>query len=101
MKDFCVQLKAAGLNGWIIQTEESLTKVRECLDIVETEEKDLGRVYEGGAKQQWEVGFQDGVGQVREHVEKMGKLILAVNETAQDLVRLELKMVGMANDLRV
>ena len=89
MGDWNIQLKAADLNGWIISVEESLTKVRDFLAVLEQEERGLKNVFDSGARLQWERGFQDELVQIREKIAEMEEITLWVEELARDLTRLE------------
>lgn len=94
MGDWNIQLKAADLNGWIISVEESLTKVRDFLAVLEQEERGLKNVFDSGARLQWERGFQDKLTQIREKIAEMEEITLWVEELARDLTRLEKSLIA-------
>ncbi|MCI8614352.1 hypothetical protein D7V94_10195 [Parablautia intestinalis] len=99
MGDWNIQLKAADLNGWIISVEESLTKVRDFLAVLEQEERGLKNVFDSGARLQWERGFQDELVQIREKIAEMEEITLWVEELARDLTRLEKSLIAEAEGL--
>ncbi|NBJ93588.1 hypothetical protein [Parablautia muri] len=100
MGDWSIQLKTAGLNGWIVSIEENLTMVKDFLDILEQEEKALKRVFDSEARLQWEKVFQDGIAEIREKMIEMEKITLSVEELAQTLTELEKSMVSEAEGFR-
>lgn len=96
MGDWNIQLKAAGLNGWIMSVEESLTKVKDFLAVLEQEEQGLKTVFDSGARLQWEKGFQNEITGIREKVAEMEEITLWAEELARTLIELEKSMISEA-----
>ncbi len=98
MGDWSIQLKTAGLNGWIISVEEKLTKIKDFLAILEQEERELKNVFDSLARLQWEKGFQDRIAKIWEVMMEMEEIILSVEELALTLIELEKGLILEAED---
>lgn len=99
MAEWKIQLKAAGYNKWLSFMEEQLTGVRDQLDILEKEEKQLSGIWQSDAEKQWKQEFFRELTKVREALKGMEELLLDTGEEAKMLVRLEKSMITAAEGL--
>ncbi len=100
MGDWNIQLKTTGLNSWIMEVEEKLTKVKDFLDVLEQEEQSLKKVFDSQARVTWEKVFQSHMDRLRGRAGEMERLTLMVEEAAWSLAELEKSMVAQAEEVR-
>lgn len=94
-----IQLKTRGLNQWMLEAEQSLTEVRDLLDILETQEAQLGNVWKSSAMELWENEFHLLLIKVRRRLKEMQKLILCLHEAARTLAQAEKEMESIINGI--
>lgn len=87
-----IQLKTKGLNQWILEAEQSLTEARDLLDILETQEAQLGNVWKSSAMELWEEEFWLLLTKIRRRIKEMQKLTLRLHEAACTLAQVEKEM---------
>ncbi len=96
-----IRLNSAALEKWIEDMEQKLTALRDLLDILETEEKGLKSIWDGGAMGQWERRFGELMQQLRECFGKIRELLAGINESAYALAKLEAEMTDEAEKLSI
>ncbi|MBD5548079.1 MAG: hypothetical protein HDQ97_11880 [Lachnospiraceae bacterium] len=84
-----VQLKTKGLEQWVEETEQKLTRVRDLLDVLEMEEDTLKNVWKSNAMQQWEREFYFLLAGIRMQVKEVQKRMLVLGEMADSLIQIE------------
>lgn len=94
-----IQLLSAGFCGWMESEEMSLSKVRDELGLLESQERRLSGIWESGAKQQWEEGFWRELSQVRQSVDDMMGLLQKTQQAAEELFQIEKGLMGEAEKL--
>lgn len=87
-----IQLKTKGLNQWILEAEQNLTEVRDLLDILETQETQLGSIWKSSAMELWEKEFHLLLIKIRRRLKEMQNLILCLQEAACALAQVEKEM---------
>lgn len=94
-----IQLKAKGLNQWVLEAEQNFTAARDLLDVLETEEAQLRKVWKSSAMELWEEEFHLLLAKTRRQIKAMQKLILSLNEAACTLSRVEKEMEHCAEEI--
>ena len=94
-----IQLMSAEFCGWMESEEKSLSKARDELDLLEARQRRLSDIWESGAQQQWEAGFQRELSAVRQYLADLAGLIKRTQETAQALLQVERGLIGEAEKL--
>lgn len=89
-----IQLKTKGLNQWIADTEQELTAARDLLDILESEEEELKKVWKSSAMEQWEREFHLLLAKIRTQLKEMQKILLTLGDTAYSLAQIEKDMMS-------
>ncbi len=94
-----IQLMSASFCGWMESAESNLSKVRDELDLLEDQERRLSGIWESGAEQQWEAGFQKELLELRQSVANMADLLPKITEAAEALFQVEKELIGEAEKL--
>ncbi len=84
-----IWLYAGSLNERIDLLEKSFTQIKDQMDILDTETKEFVKVWDSPACRQWNGEFKNKQRQVKDCVERMEKLVVAVNEVAKMLAETE------------
>lgn len=94
-----IQLMTKRLDQWMTDAEQKFTRVRDLLDVLETEEDTLKKVWKSGAMEQWEKEFHLLIAKLRTQLKEMQKLLLILDEAADRLAQAEKDMMYDAEKL--
>ena len=94
-----IQLMTKRLDQWMADAEQKFTGVRDLLDVLETEEDTLKKVWKSGAMEQWEREFHLLIAKLRTQLKEMQKLMLVLGEAADQLAQVEKDMMYDAEKL--
>lgn len=84
-----IQLKTKGLDSWMTDMEVKLTRVRDLLDVLETEEDELKKVWKSSAMRQWEREFYLLLARIRTQLKEIQKRMMVLGEIADSLAQIE------------
>lgn len=99
MAELQIRLYSAGASGAVEGLEQSLTGIRDKLDILEEQGEALMAYWEGPAGRQWNSELGTLLNGVREYLEGLIKLTEAVNEIAVLLAETEKSNESLVNQL--
>ena len=99
MEESKVKLYTGGLNVWMDDMQQSLTKIRDGIALLEEEEGRLSEIWEGASKQDWETGLREETARVGQCIRDMEELVVMTMETAQELAQTERKLTAAAQSL--
>lgn len=99
MAELQIRLYSTGLSGAVEGLEQSLTGVRDKLDILEEQGEALMAYWEGPAGRQWNGELKVLLNQMREYLAGLVKLTEAVNEIAVLLAETEKNNEFLVNQL--
>lgn len=94
-----IQLMTKRLNQWMANAEQKFTRVRDLLDLLETEEDTLKKAWKSGAMEQWEREFHLLIAKLRTQLKEMQKLMLVLDDAAERLAQVEKDMMYDAEKL--
>lgn len=94
-----IQLISAGFNGWLEAAESELTKARDALALLESEERRLLGIWESGARQQWDREFQKKLSEIGQAITGMEGLFKTAQESAEALLLAEKELTEEAERL--
>ena len=94
-----IQIQTAAFNQWLDEAEEKLTRAGDILDVMETEVKQLNKVWESSAKEIWKGEFQIQVSEIRDGIEEMKKFIGILGNMGRVLADVETKLIAAAEKL--
>lgn len=94
-----IQLMTKRLDQWMTDAEQKFTRVRDLLDVLETEEDTLKKVWKSGAMVQWERKFHLLIAKLRTQLKEMQRLMLVLGEAADRLAQVEKDMMYDAEKL--
>ena len=94
-----IQLMTKRLDQWMADAEQKFTGGRDLLDVLETEEDTLKKVWKSGAMEQWEREFHLLIAKLRTQLKEMQKLMLVLGEAADQLSQVEKDMMYDAEKL--
>jgi len=84
-----VQLMSAGFNKWMEAAELRLTEVKDGLSLLESQERRLSGIWEGGAEQRWDAEFHRELSEIRHFIAVMEGLLQKTEESAEALFSVE------------
>lgn len=94
-----IQLKAAGVNQWIDEMEQKITRMGDLLDVMGAEEEALRFVWESGAEEVWRKECKNRTAEVKVQFTEISKSIAEVGSIGKNLADLEMKMAVEAKRL--
>ncbi len=94
-----IQLMTKRLEQWMTDAEQKFTRVRDLLDVLETEEDTLKKVWKSDAMEQWERRFHLLIAKLRTQLKEMQKQMLVLGEAADRLAQIEKNMLYDAEKL--
>ena len=97
--EWSIQLTTKRLNQWMTDAKQKFTRVRDLLDVLETEEDTLKKVWKSGAMEHWEREFHLLIAKLRTQLKEMEKLMLVLGEAADRLAQVEKDMLYDAEKL--
>lgn len=99
MEEGKVKLLSGSLSGWVDSMQQSLTRVRDEMAVLEGEEGRMSEGWEAEAKEEWEAAFGRELERVEKCIRDMETLIVRTVECAQELAQTEKKLIMAAQRL--
>lgn len=94
-----IQLMSAEFNEWMESVELRLTRTKDELSLLESEERKLSGIWESGAREQWHAGFQEELLEIRRFIVNMGGLLQKTQESAEALSKVEKGLIAEAESV--
>lgn len=94
-----IYLSGREFNSWMELMGQEITKVKDSLVLLETEERQLLEMWESGAKEVWEQEMQKKLENIRSCVADMELLAAKAESRAGALARIEKIMIQEAGGL--